>query len=360
MKLDVERWKPFKIQRTKTQAGLFEIENCKCNCAGQLDDGLDINYIGAKKNDNGVMRSVALNEALISKGHGIMFICDGEGSVGYTNYIDKDFIGSTTTAIGYDEALTQLNAMFLISVLDNEKFRYSYGRKYRNHLGKMEIYLPAKHNPNGSIFKDKSKRYSKFGYVPDWEFMENYIKTLHYKPLTTKNRPENALALDTNKWGEFQVKDIFTFKNGKGLTTEEIEENAGDFAVVQSGEKNNGVIGLVDLNYCKFKNYVYTLKPCLAVAKNGSAGFVSFQKNGCVAGNDAKILLLPDKIAKVGIYLFLQTILSANRFKYSYGRKVTNEKYENEIIKLPINHKGEPDFEFMENYIKSLPYGDRV
>ncbi|EPW0562360.1 restriction endonuclease subunit S [Campylobacter upsaliensis] len=232
MKLDVERWKPFKIQRTKTQAGLFEIENCKCNCAGQLDDGLDINYIGAKKNDNGVMRSVALNEALISKGHGIMFICDGEGSVGYTNYIDKDFIGSTTTAIGYDEALTQLNAMFLISVLDNEKFRYSYGRKYRNHLGKMEIYLPAKHNLNGSIFRDTSKKYSKYGYVPDFEFMENYIKSLHYKPLTTKNRPENALALDTHKWEEFRLGDIFECSSTFSLVKSDLDEAYGGGGVM--------------------------------------------------------------------------------------------------------------------------------
>lgn len=168
------------------------------------------------------------------------------------------------------------------------------------------------------------------------------------------------MNLDVELWASFQVKDILSIHNGKGITTEEIEENAGDFAVVQSGEENNGVLGKIDLDYVKSKGYTYTEKPCLTVARSGSAGFVSFQKNGCVAGNDAKILLLPDKIAKVGIYLFLQTILSANRFKYSYGRKVTNEKYENEIIKLPINHKGEPDFEFMENYIKSLPYGDRL
>ena len=32
-------------------------------------------------------------------------------------YMDKDFIGSTTTSIGYDEALTETNAMFLVTVL---------------------------------------------------------------------------------------------------------------------------------------------------------------------------------------------------------------------------------------------------
>lgn len=29
-------------------------------------------------------------------------------------------------------------------------------------------------------------------------------------------------------------------------------------------------------------------------------------------------------------------------------------------IKLPVDSNGEPDWQFMENYIKALPYGDRL
>ncbi|WP_270968769.1 restriction endonuclease subunit S [Campylobacter upsaliensis] len=167
------------------------------------------------------------------------------------------------------------------------------------------------------------------------------------------------MKLEVEKWASFQIKEILMIKNGKGITTEEIEENAGDFIVVQSGEENNGVIGKIDLNYCKFKGYTYTKKPCLTVARSGSAGFVSFQKNGCVVGDSAKILLLPDEVAKEENYLFLQTILSVNRFKYDYGRKVTEDKYMSDYISLPavaVGDKIKPDFEFMENYIKSLHY----
>ncbi|EAK4448528.1 methyltransferase [Campylobacter upsaliensis] len=167
------------------------------------------------------------------------------------------------------------------------------------------------------------------------------------------------MNLDVELWASFQVKDVLSIQNGKGITTEEIEENAGDFAVVQSGEENNGVLGKIDLNYCKLKGYIYTEKPCLTVARSGSAGFVSFQKDGCVVGDSAKILLLPDEVAKTEIYLFLHSILTANRFKYDYGRKVTENKYMSDYIDLPAitkGHKKKPDFEFMENYIKSLHY----
>ncbi len=36
--------------------------------------------------------------------------------------------------------------------------------------------------------------------------------------------------------------------------------------------------------------YTYTEKPCLTVARSGSAGFVSFQINGCAVGDSANIL----------------------------------------------------------------------
>lgn len=180
LKFNVDEWKEFYISRTPTQSGLFDIENCKCGSAGNLDDGNDINYIGAKKNDNGVMRKVAREESLVSKGNGIMFICDGEGSVGYTNYMDEDFIGSTTTSIGYDKALNPYVALFLVSILDKEKFKYSYGRKYRAHINEVMIRLPIQKNIEGLPIIDNSKKYSKEGYLPDWTFMENYIKALPY------------------------------------------------------------------------------------------------------------------------------------------------------------------------------------
>jgi len=73
-----------------------DIESCKCsNASSLLIEGDDIEYIGAKKKNNGVMYKVQYNEDLITKGNCVIFICDGQGSVGYTNYIDHDFIGST-------------------------------------------------------------------------------------------------------------------------------------------------------------------------------------------------------------------------------------------------------------------------
>ena len=110
------------------------------------------------------MERVKLVPELISKGNCILFIGDGQGSVGYTTYQPLDFIGSTTLSCGYNENLNQYNGLFLVSVLDLERFRYSFGRKYgKEQMLKSKIKLPVDKKGN-----------------PDWQFMEDYIKSLPY------------------------------------------------------------------------------------------------------------------------------------------------------------------------------------
>ena len=163
------------------------------------------------------------------------------------------------------------------------------------------------------------------------------------------------MKIDMTNWKLFQVGDIFHIINGKGVTAEEIEIYPGDIEAVQSGEGNNGVMGYIDRAYCDSKGYLYCEEPCLTVARSGSSGFVSFHQNGCVAGDSAKILLLKDSWARTfQVYLFMQTLLSANRFKYTYGRKVTESLYKAMVVKLPVSSAGTPDWQWMEAYIDSL------
>jgi len=156
--LHIENWEWFEIK------SIFKLEKCKCyNATELLDNGNDIYYIGAKKNDNGIMQFVKYVEELISKYNCITFIGDGQGSVGYTTYQPIDFIGSTTLTCGYNYKLNKYSALFLVTVLDLERFRYSFGRKYgKAQLLKTKIKLPSKDGQ------------------PDWEFMESYIKSLPY------------------------------------------------------------------------------------------------------------------------------------------------------------------------------------
>lgn len=52
------------------------------------------------------------------------------------------------------------------------------------------------------------------------------------------------MNLDFSNWKPFKLSDVFCLYNGVGITKEEIECNPGDFVAVQSGEDNNGCIGI--------------------------------------------------------------------------------------------------------------------
>ncbi|MGN1274986.1 MAG: restriction endonuclease subunit S [Thermoguttaceae bacterium] len=348
MSLDTKDWKPFNIRRTKTQSGLFEIVNCKCSSAGELEDGNDINYIGAKKNDNGVMRTVAIDSKLVSKGHGIMFICDGQGSVGYTNYMDKDFIGSTTTSIGYDEALTETNAMFLVTVLDGERFKYSYGRKYRALLDVAQIYLPVQYNLDGTFVIDVSHKYSKDGYIPDWQFMEDYIKSLHHKPLTTKNKNGHTPGLNVQNWKVFDLVSLFgDCESGTRITKDDRIEGCIPFCT--AGEFNEGISELIGNPEAK------TYCNALSIDMFGNCFYHGYDFK-C----DDNILVISNDHINEYTGVFISQIISLDKYRNNYGRQYRQNDYEKHKIKLPVDSSGNPDWQFMEDYIKALPYGDRL
>lgn len=158
MMLNDRNWRAFQVKH------LFRVEKCKCSNASKLKKG-NFPYVGATNRNNGVLSFVEKKNKLITKGNCIVFICDGQGSVGYSIYKKEDFIGSTTLKVGYNEHLNRYTAIFLVSALDKNKQIYSYGYKRKdNRLLNERIMLPVDENNN-----------------PDYQFMEDYVKELEQR-----------------------------------------------------------------------------------------------------------------------------------------------------------------------------------
>lgn len=343
MNLDVQGWKPFKTSRL-----FHNLQNGKAN-QQILEDGNECFYVGAKKDDNGVMIHCLKDDSLMTKGNCIVFICNGQGSVGYANYMDIDFIGTTDIVAGYNNHLNEYTGLFLATIYSQERPKYSFGRKWKTHLAETEVNLPIQHNADGSIFIDTTCQYSDDGYVPDWQFMEDYIKSLHYKPLTTKNKTGQAPDLNVSEWKEFRVGDILNCN----ATTFSIKDEllSGNVPFVSRTAENNGIDGYVEI-----ENGKITSGNCLTVGAEGVYAF--YQPQSFATGNKVYQIRTPNMNQYIG--LFLATILNLEDYRYSYGRARILSKLQDEIIKLPVNSDGNPDWQFMENYIKSLPYGDRL
>lgn len=348
MNLDIEKWKPFVTKK------LFPVLRPGKANQQMLDEGNDCFYIGAKKDDNGVMLHCALNNELIQEGNCIIFICNGQGSVGYANYMDIDFIGTTDIIAGYNDNLNPFVGNFLATIYSLERPKYSFGRKWKTHLEETEIMLPAKKNEDGSFYFDSLSTYSDQGFVPDWHFMEDYIKSLHYKPISTQNK-RNGSVISVNEWKEFKVGDFFDIRPTKtldGLTADDCT-NSGVPLVVNSAE-NNGIAGFCDREATEEGNII--------TFSDTTDGNAFFYQPGPFIGFAHVQGMYPKtrEWSSFELLFFLTVLKFDSKDRFSYGRKMRRDIILETKIKLPQTSNGTPDWQYMEDYIKNLPYGDRI
>ena len=315
-------------------SNLFTIEYPKTLIFSELTPSSNgINFVSSQGSNNSVVCKVTVIDGVKIYPAGVITVPLKGTVLAAHVQTEPCYVAHQIAVLTAKLPMTLQEKLFYCACIKKNAFRFSYGRQADKTLKDIEL-------PNT---------------IPEWA-ME-----IPVSPITTRNTAKLEKSLDVCSWKEFCVGDIFDILNGKGITKEEIEQNPGDYEAIQSGEENNGCIGFIDKNYCLEKKYTLVESPCLTVARSGSAGFVSYHQNGCVIGDSTKALLLKDSTKRTPyIYLFLRTILMTNKFKYTYGRKVTENKYSNEIIMLPVDSNNLPDWDFMEDYIKSLPYADRI
>ena len=320
---------------------IFEIENCKCSKVSELEKG-NIPYVGATNRNNGVLSFVDAKIDLITKGNCIAFICDGEGSVGYSIYKGEDFVGSTTIKVGRNPKLNKYNGLFITTVADTVRGKYNFGyKRNETHLKAETLQLPIDLNGN-----------------PNWQFMEDYIKqeqkiqaqkiVNYYKQRIIEYCFE-LLDLEDVKWKEFKFEKIFKkIQRGKRLTkSNQIE---GNTPYISSTAMNNGVDNFINNedNVRKFKN-------CLTVANSGSVGACFYHHYEFVASDHVTSLKLKDENnADKYIYLFISSIIKRLEEKYSFNREINDKRIRQEKIILPVDENGNPHWEYMRMFMKKI------
>lgn len=329
----------------------------KVHSQDSLPDGDDYFYVGAKKDGNGVMTKCGYDENLISKGNCIIFICNGEGSVGYSLYMDRDFYASGDLILGYNEHLNKYVAMYLIGLLDRERPKYSFGRKYGTHVPSTTIPLPATEDGK-----------------PDWNYIENYVRQTLIPQMPTKAKAfwtdtydfsalnNEHIILNIVDWKHFSVDEIFErFEPTKGTTTDSLLPGK-EIPYIAAKHKNNGLDMM-----CSYEGNEDFISEgnCIVFIQigAGSAGYALYQGYDFIGMQGKTICGYNSQMNKYS-GLFLATILSKERPKFSFGRSWTGTRLYNTKILLPAisNSDGSysPDWEYMEKYIKSLPFSQNI
>lgn len=341
MNLNVSDWKRFILGR------LFDIKKGKRLTSEDQEDGDNL-YIGAIDSNNGVANHIS--QTPIHKGNTISLSYNG--SVGEAFYQPEPYWATDDVNALYSkyEGFNEPIGLFIAATIRQEKYRFSYGRKWTlDNMNITEICLPVKHNADGSIFFDDTKKYSDDGYVPDWQFMEDYIKSLHHKPLTTKNKSGKAPDLNVQDWKEFSLYDYFDVIPGKYHYPEEYEE--GTTPYYSASNENNGIGSYIDLEADFEGNKVVT----------GKVGCTAFYAPEAFCATSDVNIFCPRFNMSPYVGLFVATVVNySENYKWAYGRQCRVGNSKRIKIKLPVDANGNPDWQFMEDYIKALPYGDRV
>ena len=163
---------------------------------------------------------------------------------------------------------------------------------------------------------------------------------------------KKAIKLTDRKWLPFTYDDkhLFEIKKGKRITNEEMKE--GTTPCIRPIDKNNGIFKYIDIKPNHDGNTI-------TVNYNGSVGEAFYQPKPHFSLDDINVLYPRSKL-NVYIAMFLTTLIRSEKYRFSYGRKWHLERMNKSIIKLPVDGNDNPDWQFMEEYIKSLPYSSNL
>ena len=152
------------------------------------------------------------------------------------------------------------------------------------------------------------------------------------------------MELANREWKEFSLTEIFiAIQRGKRLKKE--DHIQGDIPYISSTALNNGID-----NFIGNTNEIRVFENCLTIANSGSVGSTFYKPFRAIASDH--VTKLENSHFNKYIYLFLATITSRISEKYGFNREINDQRIKKEKILLPITSKGEPDYAFVENYMK--------
>jgi hypothetical protein len=168
-----------------------------------------------------------------------------------------------------------------------------------------------------------------------------------------KSVPESSIPtppLDISTWKSFKLIDIFDLKKGKRLTKSQMIPGSTPF--IGSIDKNNGVSAYIGQEPIHSGNTI-------TVNYNGSVAEAFYQPEPFWASDDVNVLYPKFKLTP-STAMFLISMIRKEKYRFNYGRKWHLERMEQSFIKLPVQPNGAPDWDFMEQYIKTLPFSSQI
>lgn len=325
-KIDISSWKEFRI------GDFFEAERGKVKNIQPLCPG-ETPIIAAGAYNQGIAGMYEIDSAYENR---ITISCNGAGC-GSTFYHPYKFNvnGDAITLIEKDSMSDKAKG-FIACILNGVFTRkYSYEEKCSPQKALDEIVrLPS--TPDGA---------------PDWAYMESYIANLETKvaeSLTMLQVAKDAekKKVDTREWKESRIGDYFKVEYGRFHAKDEL--GAGTINYITTSGFNNGIT-----NTCEEATHQGN---CITVASDGAMGASFYQEEAFTTSNIVSTLTpLPHTPLNKYNAFFLCAIIFGKRAEFGWlGFKMSVDRVRNLRVKLPSTPDGQPDWVYMEEYMRKV------
>jgi restriction enzyme bgcI subunit beta len=192
---------------------------------------------------------------------------------------------------------------------------------------------------------------------PNWHFMEEYIKEREIKQRNDLKEYYKSRLLDLVicpevltdvEWGEFSLRDLFTFERGNQNNMSACE--VGEIPLISAKKIDNGVKAFISDNGKKlFEGHILTLNN----DGDGGVGIAYYQANKMALDTHVTALIPVIPINRSSL-LFISKTITIQRDKFSHGYSLNNNRMKAQKIVLPIDENGDPNWSYMENFIKNI------
>lgn len=360
--LDTSTWKPHKIGK------IFNVVKGKRLTSEDQEVGDNV-FIGATEDNNGITAYIGQNPLFPGNVISVAY----NGSVGEAFYQPEPFWASDDVNVLLPEEfeLNESIALFICAVLRHEKQMWGYARKWNlKQMNDTTILLPT--TPDGLVDTGFMETYmatldGNVEDIPDYFLEEGFNKACWYLDHVDSEIFEQQYAasfqtgttnLNNREWREFSLDQLFEITPGKYHAASEYFD--GNTPYISSAATDNGVKEFISLPGEFPGNSITTGKiHCDAF----------FQEEDFCATADANVLVPrtdetnkygTDKMNKYSALFICSIINFSEHSKWDYGRQCRMGNSKKIIIMLPVDANGDPDWQFMEDYIKERKFSGNI
>ena len=282
-----------------------------------------VNFVSRAMGNNGVTARVAVDVEPAKSGE-MTVALSGNGVL-------STFVQPEPFVCGYhvmiltakDPSMTVTEKLWWARCIWENRYRFSYGRQANRTLG--SLLLPTE--------------------VPEW--VHSTELPTHDGLAKSVGRPVALTDPTGPEWRDYQLQDLFEVKKGRRVT--KADRSPGATRFIGASEKNNGITDLADLAP------IYPSGTLTVVYNGNSVGNAFFQNQEYFACDDVNVLV-PKYPMSCWVQLFIAAIIRHGRSRFTYGYKWTLARMKATTVRLPVDVHGDPNWLYMESFMKGLPF----